>query len=135
MERVKAATPRGVSEAYWAAECERDVDAVMAFYHDDAVYQDAGGVYLGNVAIRTAYERSATEFPGLEVHILRAVSNGNVGALEFVAWLTDTLGRRHIVRGVNVVEIEKGRFRSVRSYEDPPAEEPSAGSDPATSGP
>jgi hypothetical protein len=105
----------------------------MAFYHDDAVYVDAGGVYRGIVAIRAAYERSAAAFPGLEVHILRSFSRGNVGALEFVAWLTDPLGRRHVVRGVNVVQVHDGRFRSVRSYEDPPAEVPSVGPDPVTS--
>jgi hypothetical protein len=131
MGRVIAAIPRQLSEAYWAAECERDIDGVMAFYHDDAVYEDAGGVYRGRVAIRAAYERSASEYPGLEVHILRDWASGSVGALEFIAWLTDAAGRRQVVRGVNVVEVADGRFRSVRSYEDPPADEPEPGIGPS----
>ena len=35
-------TPREVAESYWAAECRRDIDAVMAHYNDDATYRDAG---------------------------------------------------------------------------------------------
>jgi limonene-1,2-epoxide hydrolase len=131
MGGLKPVTPREVSEAYWAAECERDPDAVMAFYHHDAVYEDGGGIYRGSVAIRAAYERSADTYPGLEVHILREFPDGTAAALEFIAWLTDAAGRRHVVRGVNVVDVEDGQFRAVRSYEDTPAQELGSGSRPA----
>jgi hypothetical protein len=46
---------------------------------------------------------------------------GDRSALEFQAWLIDPAGQRFLVRGVNVVRVEDGRFLSVRSYEDPPA--------------
>ena len=49
-------TPREVSESYWAAECRRDIDGVMAHYQPDGTYQDAGGLRRGHAEIRKAYE-------------------------------------------------------------------------------
>lgn len=115
-------SPRLVSESYWAAECRRDIDAVLAHYHPDAVYEDAGGRCDGLAAIRSAYEASARTYPGLEVTIVREFPAGDRSALEFDAILIDVDGGRHRVRGVNVVEVQGGRFLSVRSYEDPPVD-------------
>ena len=114
-------TPREVSESYWAAECRRDVDAVLAHYHPDATYEDAGGLRRGEREIRAAYEESARLYPGLEVEIVQEFPCGERSALEFDAVLIDRAGVRHRVRGVNVVCVRDGRFASVRSYEDPPA--------------
>ena len=116
--------PRRVSEAYWAAECRRDVDEVMTWYHPDASYEDAGGRRVGHDAIRRAYEDSARAYPGLEVRIVREFTyDPACSGLEFDATLIDGTGTRFRVRGVNVVEVRDGRFVSVRSYEDPPAPE------------
>ena len=38
-----ARSVRSLAESYWAAEAQRDIDAVMSHYHSDATYQDAGG--------------------------------------------------------------------------------------------
>jgi len=117
-------TPREVSEAYWTAECRRDVDAVMAFYHPDATYEDSGGLRRGHAEIRQAYEESARAYPGLEVRILREFTNApDTSGLEFYAVLIDAAGSRFKVRGVNVVSVRDGTFVSVRSYEDPPSPE------------
>ena len=100
-------TPREVSESYWAAECRRDIDAVMAHYHPDETYED-----------------SAAAYPGLEVRILREFTGtDDSSGLEFYAVLIDPAGRRFKVRGVNVVAVRDGKFVSVRSYEDPPTRE------------
>lgn len=116
--------PRAVSEAYWAAECRRDIDAVMDHYQPDATYEDAGGRHVGTAAIRQAYEESARAYPGLEVRIVREFTyDQDCGALEFDAVLIDPVGTRHRVRGVNVVTLRDGKFASVRSYEDAPAPE------------
>jgi ketosteroid isomerase-like protein len=112
-------SPREVSESYWAAECRRDVEAVLEHYHADAVYEDASGRYAGAAAIRGFYEGSARAYPGLELTIVRDVTAGDVGALEFVAVLIDPDGRRSVIRGVNLVTVRDGRFTQVRSYEDP----------------
>ena len=114
-------TPREVSESYWAAECRRDIEGVLAHYHPDATYEDAGGLRRGHAAIRASYERSASDYPGLEVRIVREFTAGpDDSALEFDAVLVDPDGGRHRFRGVNVVSVRDGRFVSVRSYEDPP---------------
>jgi ketosteroid isomerase-like protein len=114
-------TPREVSESYWAAECRRDIDAVMAHYHPDATYEDAGGLRRGHAEVREAYVDSARAYPGLEVRILREFTDtADSSGLEFYAVLIDPAGRRFKVRGVNVVVVRDGKFVSVRSYEDPP---------------
>jgi len=116
--------PFEVSESYWAAECRRDIDAVMAHYHTDASYEDGGGRRVGAAAIRQAYEASAAAYPGLEVRILREFTfDADCGALEFDAVLIDPAGTRFRVRGVNVVSLRDGKFTSVRSYEDAPGQE------------
>jgi ketosteroid isomerase-like protein len=73
--------PREISESYWAAECRRDIDAVLAHYHDDAVYEDGGGRYEGRAAIRSFYEASARAFPGLDVTITGDVSARDLGSI------------------------------------------------------
>lgn len=122
-------TPLEVSESYWAAECRRDIDAVMEHYHADATYEDSGGLHRGRAEIRRAYEGSAEAYPGLEVRIVREYKAApERSALEFDATLIDDAGRRFRVRGVNVVVVRDGKFVSVRSYEDPPSlEEPAKG--------
>jgi ketosteroid isomerase-like protein len=113
-------TPREISESYWAAECRRDIDGVMAHYHPDATYEAPDGLRRGESEIRAAYEDSARLYPGLEVSIVREFPLGDRAALEFDAVLVDPKGGRHRIRGVNVVHVRDGRFVSVRSYEDAP---------------
>jgi ketosteroid isomerase-like protein len=121
-------TPREVSESYWAAECRRDVDGVMAHYHPDATYQDAGGLLRGHAEIRQFYETSARDYPGLEVTILREFQGStDASALEVHAVLIDHEGRRFEIRGLNVMTVHDGKFTSVRCYEDPVAPEPPGG--------
>src|SRR5258707_7112632 len=113
-------TPREVSESYWAAECRRDIDAVMAHYHPDATYRDAGGLLRGHAEIRQFYEASAREYPGLEVTILREFPGSpDASALEVYAVLIDHDGRRFGIRGLNVRTIRDGQFTSLRRYQDP----------------
>ena len=113
-------TPREVAESYWAAECRRDIDAVMAHYRPDATYRDAGGLLQGHAEIRGFYERSAREYPGLEVTILREFPGApDDSALEVHAVLTDHEGRRFEIRGLNTLRVEDGKIASLRCYEDP----------------
>jgi ketosteroid isomerase-like protein len=125
-------TPREVSESYWAAECRRDIDGVMAHYQPDAMYQDAGGLLHGQAEIRGFYEASARDYPGLEVTITRefpgsATAAGEASALEVYAVLTDHAGQRFQIHGLNVMTVRDGKFTSVRCYEDPLSPEPSGG--------
>lgn len=114
-------TPREVSESYWAAECRRDIEGVMAHYHADATYEDGGGLRRGQAEVRRAYEESAQAYPGLEVRIVREFTySPECSGLEFDATLIDPAGSRFRVRGVNVVAVRDGKFVAVRSYEDAP---------------
>jgi limonene-1,2-epoxide hydrolase len=120
-EEDRMPTVRELAEAYWAAEERRDIDAIMALFHEDAVYQDAGGRVHGAPALRAWYERSAADYPRLRVDILHEYRDRDGSAIEFDASLWDGDGRRSIIRGVNVFQVSGDRFTSVRSYEDPPS--------------
>ncbi len=113
-------TPRQVAESYWAAECARDLPAVLDHYHADAVvYPPDGRPLRGHDEIRTFYADEVGAYPGLEVHIVHEVANGPEASLEWEAVLIDKDGRRHSFRGVNVVRVQDGKFQSVRAYFDP----------------
>jgi ketosteroid isomerase-like protein len=113
-------TPREVAESYWAAECRRDIDAVMDHYQEDAWYQDAGGLLRGHPEIRGFYEGSARDYPGLEVAILREfVGAPDTSAFEVYAVLTDHDGRPFEIRGLNALTVRDGKIASLRCYEDP----------------
>ena len=116
-------TPRDVSESYWAAECRRDIDGILEFYHADATYEGPDGLRRGHAQLRFVYEESARQYPGLEVRIVQEFRRGNRSAIQFDATLIDPAGKRFRVRGVNVVEVRDGKFVSARSYEDPPTPE------------
>lgn len=112
-------TPRAVAESYWRVECDRDVEAVLAHYHEDAVMHPPGQILRGHDEIRTFYEDSVRRFPGLEVTILHEISVGDEAALEWDAVLIDHAGVRHPLKGVNIIKVEDGRFRYVHAYFDP----------------
>lgn len=113
---------REVAEAYWAAECRRDLPAVLAYYHSDAVVTPPSGPALrGHDEIATFYVDEMRDYPGLEVRIVHEVSNGDEASLEWEAVLVDHSGVRHPFRGVNVVRVRNGKFDSVRAYFDPAA--------------
>jgi ketosteroid isomerase-like protein len=111
--------PRAVAEAYWRDECLRDVDLVMAHYHPDGEFQGPNGPRLvGTAEIRGFYEASVAAFPGLRVTIVSEVVDGDAGAFEFVAELTDHAGRVYPARGTNVVRVRDGKFVSNHSSFD-----------------
>lgn len=113
-------TPREVAEAYWAAECTRDLQATLAYYHEDAVVHPPDGSKLvGHAEIATFYEQEMADYPGLEVTIVHEVTNGPEASLEWEAVLVDHAGVRHPIRGVNVVRVRDGKFEWVRAYFDP----------------
>ena len=113
-------TPREVAESYWAAECRRDVDAVMAHYQPDATYQDGGGLLTGHAEIRGFYEGSVRDYPGLEVSILREfTATPDTSAFEVFAVLTDHDGRRFQISGLISIAVRDGKIAVIRCYEDP----------------
>ena len=113
-------TPRGVAESYWAAECRRDIDAVMEHYHADATYQDGAGLLHGSAAIRHYYDVSIGDYPGLEVRILREYAGApDLSAFEVDAVLTDHQGARFGIQGLISIRVRDGKIIAIRCYEDP----------------
>jgi ketosteroid isomerase-like protein len=111
---------RDVAESYWAAECRRDMAAVMDHYQPDATYQDGAGLLVGRDAIRTFYEGSMGDFPGLTVDIVREFVNGpDTSAFEVHAELTNHAGERFIIEGLIAITVRDGKMQAIRCYEDP----------------
>jgi len=112
-------TPREVAESYWRAEESRSVEAVLAHFHEDAVFHPVSGPLTGHAEIRTFYDGMGETFPGLAVRIVHEVSTGDEAAPEWEATLTDHNGKEYPIRGVNVVQVRDGRFEHVTAYFDP----------------
>ena len=112
-------TPREVAESYWAAECRRDIAAVMDHYLPEATYQDGGGLLVGQAAIRTFYDGSMGDFPGLTVEILREfTASADTSAFEVHAVLTDHDGARSVIEGLIAITVRDGKMLHIRCYED-----------------
>ncbi|MBN9307537.1 MAG: hypothetical protein BGO82_06420 [Devosia sp. 67-54] len=113
-------SPREIAESYWRAECAHDIPAILAHYHQNAVFVPPRGDRLvGHERIRTFYEESFRRFVGLEVEIVHEISRGNEAALEWRAVFTDAAGKRYPLDGINVIRVSAGKFEEVRCYFDP----------------
>jgi len=95
------------------------VEAVLAHFHEDAVFYPVTGPLSGHAEIRTFYEGMGDTFPGLQVAIVHEVRSGAEAALEWEATLTDRRGKKYPIRGVNVVRVRDDKFERVTAYFDP----------------
>lgn len=114
-------TAREIAESYWKAECERNTEKVLEHYNTDAIFRPPGQVLIGHEQIRTFYDASGADFPGLEVEITNDFNVGNEAALEWIATLTSTTGEKFTVKGVNIIKIRDNKFEWVHAYFDPTA--------------
>lgn len=108
-----------VATSYWVAECERDTEKVLSFYHDDAAFCPPGQTLVGHEQIRTFYDASGADFPGLEVKIGNNFTVGDQSAIEWVATLTSKSGEEFMILGVNVIKMQGEKFKWVHAYFDP----------------
>ena len=112
------ATPREVSESYWRAEAERNVEKVGLHYHPDAVFVPPGERLVGWENIRKWYEATYRKLHRVKVDIVHEIAHGNEASLEWQATLTTDTGQVITPVGVNIVRVEGGKFREVRAYFD-----------------
>ncbi len=112
-------SPREIAESYWKAECERDTEKVLSHYNTDATFCPPGQVLVGHEQIRTFYDGSGADFPGLEVEITHELTVGDQAALEWTALLTSTQGEKFTIKGVNIIKVRDGKFDWVHAYFDP----------------
>jgi ketosteroid isomerase-like protein len=106
----------------WDAECRHDFDALLDHFLPDATFHASGShEKRGHAEIRALTEDFCREYPGCKVEILREYGNGETSAaIEFRATLTDTQGKVSVLHGVQLVEVEDGKFKSIRGYEEQP---------------
>lgn len=106
----------------WQAECQHDLDALLEHFHEQAVFHPAGGApQIGHAAIRAMTEEFYRSYPELEIDIVREWGDGEASAaFEFRARLRGVDRERSTLDGICLVEIDDGRFTSVRYYEDAP---------------
>lgn len=114
---------RDLQASVWDAECRHDIDGLLSHFHPDATFHASGQPpKQGHAAIRELTEDFYRAFPELEIDILGEWGDGETSAvIEFRARLKDLNGDPFVVHGVNVVEIDDGKFRKVRSYEEAPS--------------
>lgn len=114
---------RELQTSAWDAECRHDLDGLLAHFHPDAVFHPAGQpAKQGHDAIRKMTEDFYRSFPELSIEILREWGDGeDSAAFEFRAHLVNVEGERFTLDGMILVEIDGGKFRTVRYYEDAPA--------------
>jgi hypothetical protein len=112
-------TAREIAQEYWKAECERDTDKVLSYYNLDATFCPPGQVLVGHAEIRTFYDASGADFPGLEVEITNEFTVGDQSALEWTALLTSSTGEKFTIKGVNIIKIKNEKFEWVHAYFDP----------------
>ena len=112
-------TPREIATSYWKAECERDLEKILAHYHPHATFCPPGQVLNGHSEIATFYIASSADFPGLEVEITNDFALGDQATLEWTAKLTSTEGEEFTIKGVNIIKVRDGKFEWVHAYFDP----------------
>ncbi|MGW6458428.1 nuclear transport factor 2 family protein [Streptomyces sp. NPDC055078] len=111
---------RDLQASAWDAECRHDLDRLLDHFLPDATFHASGQPpKQGHAAIRDLTEEFYRSFPDLEIDILGDWGEGETSAvIEFRARLTDPEGNRYALEGVTIVEIEAGKFKKVRYYED-----------------
>jgi hypothetical protein len=110
-----------VSADYWAAECARDMPSMLAHFTEDAEVESADGRAVGHAQIAAMYQESFDAYPGLTVEIVGGYAGDVDHGVAFDAVLVDPDGARWRVRGVNTVQLEGGRIKKLRSFEDRPS--------------
>lgn len=113
---------RDLQVSAWDAECRHDLDGLLGHFLPDAMFYAYGQPpQQGHAAIRALTEDFYRAFPELAIDVLGEWTNGeSSGAFEFRAHLTDPDGKRFTLRGVILVDIQDGKFKAVRYYEEAP---------------
>jgi len=117
-DAFSAATARIM--AYWADECARDFDKLMAHFTSDAEVVTPDGTFRGRDAVAAVYRKSFDDYPGLKVDVRTSFVGHGAHCYEYSAVLSDTAGNDWLIEGVNLMKLEGGLISSLRSFEDAP---------------
>lgn len=127
LESTMTGTPEAFARAWLEAWNSQNVDRILAFYTDDAVYEDVptvengwGEPSRGRPMIRKSLQSTFEDMPDLGLDFVSASGTGDRMVVEWI--MTGTRYRDHIgefaVRGVSIVTLEGGRIASVSDYYD-----------------
>lgn len=108
-----------IARAYWQAEESRDIDAILAFFAEDASWNGPGNALRGIAEIRTFYEASILRFPSLTVNAGRAFGDECEASIEWSATFRDHAGEAYALDGVNIMRISGNKIVSLTTYNDP----------------
>ena len=109
--------PLAVVREHVAAFNERDLDAVMATFADDAVLASGEQVVVGHRALRTLFADSFSAPVSARLELNRSVVSGTTAACE----LTETLeaaGASHTLEVAAFYTVHRGRLTRVKIYRD-----------------
>jgi hypothetical protein len=106
--------------AYFADECTRNLDRLLAHFTDDAEVVTPDGVYRGRDAVAAVYRKSFDTYPGLTVEVKAGFAGRGAHCFEYRAVLSDTDNRDWLIEGINLMKLESGLISSLRSFEDAP---------------
>ena len=106
--------------AYWADECARDLDRLMAHFTRDAEVVTPDGVFRGREAVASLYQKSFDSFPGLTVDVRAGFVGHGAHCFEYSAVLSDSADNRWLIEGINLMRLERGLISHLRSFEDAP---------------
>jgi len=117
-EAVTVATLEAVLAAF---NCH-DLDAIMAFFAEDATLETPGGAdpwgsrFVGKSAVREGLAARFTGIPDVRYADDRHWVCGDRGVSEWLLSGTTTAGERIAVRGCDLWEFHDGRIRRKDSY-------------------
>src|ERR1700682_740411 len=103
--------------AYWADECARNFDKLMAHFTSDAEVVTPDGAFRGREAVASLYQKSFDDFPGLTVDVRASFVGRDAHCFEYSAVLSDAAANHWLVEGVNLMKLERGLISSLRSFE------------------
>ena len=110
--------PIDLVREFCAAWSRLDIEELMAYFTDDAVYHNMPGPpATGRAAVRTTIERFLGGWQKTQWDIVSIAANGNIVLAERVD-RTDTGGKHIDLPVVGVFEIEGGKIRAWRDYFD-----------------
>ena len=115
-------TPPGPLSGYAEAWSAHDVERIVSYFTEDAVYEDVtlGELHRGRAAIAAFAEGTFADLPGFAVEqrlLLGGAEGDGWAAIEWVMTGTErTTGARFSVRGVSVMELEGGKIRRNSDY-------------------
>jgi len=128
-----AADPETFARAWTEAFNSRDVDRILTFYTDDAVYEDVpvvtngwGEPLRGHAMIREGLAEGFEALPDLGFELVSASGLGSRMAVEWLMTGTHlgdypglpATGRSFSIRGVTLIELEGREIASSRDYYD-----------------